>query len=52
MSGIREKRLPNSDKTYCDWINDMFTINVIHRDAAEGLADLNPILNPIISIEK
>jgi len=38
----------NDNKTYCDWINDMLTINVIHRDVAEGLADLNSI----ISIEK
>ncbi|MEA2015403.1 MAG: ABC transporter ATP-binding protein [Actinomycetota bacterium] len=32
----------NDNKTYCDWVNDMFTINVIHRNIAEGLADLNP----------
>ena len=48
MSGIRKKELPNSNKTYCGWINDMFTINVIHRNAAEGPVDLNFI----ISIEK
>jgi len=38
----------NDNKTYCDWVNDMFTINVIHRNIAEGLADLNPK----ISIER
>ncbi len=27
--------------TYCDWVNDMFTINVISRKIAEGVADLN-----------
>jgi len=32
----------NDNKTYCDWVNDMFTVNVIHRNIAEGLADLNP----------
>ena len=35
----------NDNKTYCDWINDMFTINVIHRNIAEGLADLNTEIN-------
>ncbi len=38
----------NDNKTYCDWVNDMFTINVIHRNIAEGLADLDPE----ISIER
>jgi len=38
----------NDNKTYCDWVDDMFTINVIHRNIAEGLADLDPE----ISIEK
>jgi len=28
--------------TYCDWVNDMFTINIISRNIAEGIADLNP----------
>lgn len=32
----------NDNKTYCDWVNDMFAVNVIHRNIAEGLADLNP----------
>jgi ABC-type polysaccharide/polyol phosphate transport system ATPase subunit len=32
----------NDNKTYCDWVNDMFTVNVIHRNIAEGLADLDP----------
>ncbi|MDD5622948.1 MAG: Wzt carbohydrate-binding domain-containing protein, partial [Actinomycetota bacterium] len=33
------------NKTYCDWISDMFTINVINRNIAEGIADLNPEIN-------
>ncbi len=32
----------NDNRTYCDWVNDMFTLNVIHRNIAEGLADLDP----------
>ncbi|MBC7333756.1 MAG: ABC transporter ATP-binding protein [Actinobacteria bacterium] len=28
-------------KTYCDWVNNMLTINVIHHNRAEGIADLN-----------
>jgi ABC-2 type transport system ATP-binding protein len=35
----------NDNKTYCDWVDDMFTINVIHRNIAEGLADLDPEIN-------
>jgi len=35
----------NDNKTYCDWVDYMFTINVIHRNIAEGLADLNPEIN-------
>ena len=35
----------NDNKTYCDWVNDMFTINVIHKNVAEGLADLNLKIN-------
>ncbi len=27
--------------TYCDWVNDMFAINVLSRKTAEGIADLN-----------
>jgi ABC-type polysaccharide/polyol phosphate transport system ATPase subunit len=27
--------------TYCDWVNDMFAINVISRKIAEGIVDLN-----------
>ena len=38
----------SDNKTYCDWVNDMFTINVIHRNIAEGLTDLDPE----ISIDK
>jgi len=34
----------NDNKTYCDWVNDMLTINVIHKNVAEGLADLNPTI--------
>jgi ABC-2 type transport system ATP-binding protein len=35
----------NDNRTYCDWVNDMFTMNVIHRNIAEGLADLDPEIN-------
>lgn len=35
----------NDNKTYCDWINNMFSINVLHRNIAEGIADLNPEMN-------
>jgi len=28
-------------KTYCDWVINMMTINVMHRNIAEGIADLN-----------
>lgn len=35
----------NDNKTYCDWVNDMFTVNVIHRNIAEGLSDLNTEIN-------
>jgi energy-coupling factor transporter ATP-binding protein EcfA2 len=28
-------------KTYCDWVINMMTINVIHRNVAEGIADLD-----------
>ncbi|GAI11224.1 unnamed protein product, partial [marine sediment metagenome] len=28
-------------KTYCDWINNMLTINVIKHNKSEGIADLN-----------
>lgn len=28
-------------KTYCDWVINMMSINVIHRNIAEGIADLN-----------
>jgi ABC-type polysaccharide/polyol phosphate transport system ATPase subunit len=28
-------------KTYCDWVINMMTINVIHRNIAEGISDLN-----------
>jgi len=30
--------------TYCDWVNDMFAVNVISRKIAEGIADLNSII--------
>ncbi|MFA5015646.1 MAG: ABC transporter ATP-binding protein [Actinomycetota bacterium] len=35
----------NDNKTYCDWINNMFNLNVIHRNVAEGITDLNPEIN-------
>jgi len=28
-------------KTYCDWINDILTVNVMRRDVSEGIADLD-----------
>jgi lipopolysaccharide transport system ATP-binding protein len=28
-------------RTYCDWVNNMLTINVIKHEKAEGIADLN-----------
>jgi len=28
-------------KTYCDWVNNMLTVNIIHNNKAEGIADLN-----------
>jgi hypothetical protein len=28
-------------RTYCDWVNNMLTINVIKHDISEGIADLN-----------
>lgn len=28
-------------KTYCDWVNNMFTLNVLAHQKAEGIADLN-----------
>ncbi|GAI37921.1 unnamed protein product, partial [marine sediment metagenome] len=33
----------NDNKTYCDWINDMLTLNVIHNNKAEGISDLNHV---------
>ncbi len=38
----------NDTKTYCDWVNDMLMLNVMHNNIAEGICDLNPH----ISIEK
>lgn len=38
----------NDTKTYCDWVNDMLMLNVMHNRTAEGICDLNPR----ISIEK
>jgi len=35
-------------KTYCDWVNNMLTINVLKNEKAEGITDLNSK----ISIEK
>jgi ABC-type polysaccharide/polyol phosphate transport system ATPase subunit len=28
-------------RTYCDWVNNMLTLNVIKHNKAEGIADLN-----------
>jgi len=28
-------------KTYCDWVINMMTVNVMHRNLAEGIADLS-----------
>lgn len=28
-------------RTYCDWVNNMLTLNVIKHEKAEGIADLN-----------
>jgi ABC-type polysaccharide/polyol phosphate transport system ATPase subunit len=28
-------------KTYCDWVINMMTLNVMHRNIAEGISDLN-----------
>ncbi len=32
----------NDAKTYCDWVNDMLMLNVMHNNVAEGICDLNP----------
>lgn len=32
----------NDTKTYCDWVNDMLTMNVLHTNRAEGILDLDP----------
>ena len=34
----------NDGKTYCDWVNDMFTLNVRHNNIAEGICDLDPVI--------
>ncbi|MCK5567696.1 MAG: Wzt carbohydrate-binding domain-containing protein, partial [Actinomycetia bacterium] len=34
----------NDAKTYCDWVNDMFTLNVMHNNIAEGICDLAPVI--------
>jgi hypothetical protein len=31
-------------KTYCDWVNDMFSLNVMHNNVAEGVCDLSPAI--------
>jgi ABC-type polysaccharide/polyol phosphate transport system ATPase subunit len=31
-------------RTYCDWVNNMLTLNVIKHEKAEGIADLNTIM--------
>jgi hypothetical protein len=35
----------NDTKTYCDWVNDMFSLNVMHNNVAEGVCDLDPTIN-------
>jgi ABC-type methionine transport system ATPase subunit len=35
----------NDTKTYCDWVNDMFSLNVMHNNMAEGVCDLNPTIS-------
>jgi ABC-type polysaccharide/polyol phosphate transport system ATPase subunit len=32
----------NDTRTYCDWVNDMFSLNVMHNNIAEGVCDLDP----------
>ncbi len=34
----------NDSKTYCDWVNDMFSLNIIHNNIAEGICDLDPVV--------
>jgi len=34
----------NDGKTYCDWVNDMLMLNVMHNNIAEGICDLNPAI--------
>ncbi len=35
----------NDTKTYCDWVNDIFSLNVMHNKVAEGVCDLDPDIN-------
>jgi hypothetical protein len=35
----------NDTKTYCDWVNDMFSLNVMHNNVAEGVCDLDPVVS-------
>ncbi|HAX18387.1 MAG TPA: hypothetical protein DCY00_07330, partial [Actinobacteria bacterium] len=32
-------------RTYCDWVNNMLTLNVIKHEKAEGIADLNTAMS-------
>ena len=32
----------NDGKTYCDWVNDMLALNVMHNNIAEGICDMHP----------
>jgi len=32
-------------RTYCDWVNNMLTLNVIKHDKSEGIADLNTLMS-------
>ena len=35
----------SDNKTYCDWVNNIATINVINKNIAEGIADLDSKIN-------
>jgi len=32
-------------RTYCDWVNNMLSINIIHNNKAEGISDLDSHIN-------
>jgi len=35
----------NDAKTYCDWLNDMLSLNVMHNNIAEGICDISPAIS-------